>query len=136
MRGNPNAASLRLVALNLLEPSVMIILSLAFVALPYAVPFASENVFVWAAVAVILQSLMLLAPLFAPITLPFRNTIAIWGGLRWIHAMLLWTAVYLSRIEFQNVVYILLVTGIAILWLSFNQIVPILRELQTVKKLK
>ena len=134
MRGHSNAPSLRLAALNLLEPSVMIILGLTFVAISYAFPFAGVNILVWSAVAVILQSLMLLAPLFAPATLPFRNAIAVWGGLRWINALLLWAAVYLSRSEFQNVIYVLLVTGIAIWWLSVNKIVAILRELRVVKK--
>ena len=145
MRGHHNAPSLRLVALNLLEPSVMIILSIAFLGLPYALPFASENnfvwssenIFVWSMVAVILQSLMLLAPSFALPTLPFRDTIATWGRLRWINAVLLWAVVYLlysSAGEFQNVGYILLASGIVILWLSINKILSILRKLLTVEQ--
>ena len=157
MRDHPNGPSLRLTALNLLEPSVTIIAGYAVVAL-FAL-IGNVNVdnaaslnpntafFIAPLIAGIPLSLMLLAPLFTPHTLPFRNAIATWGSLRWVNTVSLWIMLELAfspaatvNSEGDEWVGLLLIalalvaSGVTILWLSIIKLVPIVRELQAVEK--
>ena len=146
-RDHPNRLSLRLAALNLLEPSVTIALTLALYGvlrifgsgLPEIAVYVGIGLVVW-----ILPSFMLLAPFLAPATLPFRNEIATWGRLRWISLVSLWGWIAIFFISLQSgnnsgvvaaVVFIALVAaGVVLMQLSLNKIVPIVRELRAVEK--
>ena len=141
MRDHPNGPSLRLVALNLLEPSVTTVMPLTFMVVVSGVEITLLRFFICPLISVISSSLMLLAPFFTPATLPLRNTIATWGRLRWINTVFLWIAVLLSfplggvfAPEFQIAAFILSVSGVVILWRSAQKLLPVLRELRAVAK--
>lgn len=150
VRGHPNGPSLRLAALNLLEPSVTISLCLTFVTLfAFSGATSFDNaaglnlqaiVYITPLIAAIPLSLMLLAPLFAPATLPSRDTIARWGGLRFINTVLLWMAALGTVFQTVSgwgswlliVVATLMLSGMVILWLSISKMLAVLRELRAV----
>ena len=140
VRDPSNWPSVRLAALNLLEPTVTVSLICgAFYLSSGDGDFSNLAVsfLITSLIAGIPLSLMLLAPFFAPATLPFRNTIAMWGGLRWINTVLMWAAipsVLLGSEFFQTVAVVLMISGLVILSLSLNKILAVLRELRTIEK--
>ena len=148
-RDHPNAPSLRLAGLNLLEPSVTIavgLVSLAVFALGASGIFFTGSginslpiALVTPLIAGFPLSLMLLAPFFASPTLPFRNEIVMWGRWRWINTVLLWiTCVLAASSDTFGIgivgMFVMVISGIVILWVSILKIVAIVRELEGVAK--
>ena len=150
MRDRRISSSLRLVALYLLEPSVTVTTLVALLmgagSVSNTLGLSPQTIlFIAPLIAGIPLSLMLLAPLFAPATTPFRNAIAFWGVLRWANTVALWLLLLLMQalgmntvsndeIPFLMIAAALGASVVVILWLSILKIVPILRELRAVEK--
>jgi hypothetical protein len=89
-KNHPDAPSLKLIALNLLEPSVtMLVLFVAFVVMGGEELLDDMN-FLLPAMGLISLTWMLLAPLWTRVTHPIRGTLIAHGLLRWLNTIAFW----------------------------------------------
>lgn len=125
MPASPNRSSLRLAALNLLEPSVT--MSILLVVGMATNTFNSSETVPLLLLAALPLTALLLAPLLARVKSPLQRVVAVYGCLRWLNTVALWVGGLLgdnSNPDETRVALIvaLIVSGILILMLSVVQI--------------
>jgi hypothetical protein len=87
---HPETSSLKLIALNLLEPGVtMLVLFVAFVVMG-SEDLLDEMNFLLPAIGLIPLTWMLLAPLWTRVTHPIRGALIGYGLLRWLNTVAFW----------------------------------------------
>jgi hypothetical protein len=136
------AASLRLIALNLLEPSVTV--GVLFVVFAIAGGFDAPDdsgLILMPLLAGVPLTAMLLAPLWTSITSPIRATLVVYGLLRWINTVALWasgvlTLSHVSSNDWVNLASTLILSGTLILCLSITHLASSLKEFRNPPELK
>jgi hypothetical protein len=83
---HPDASSLKLIAANLLEPSVTILILL----LSNRIFFIEDGIGLGVVLCAVPLTLMLLAPLFIRVKHPIHLTLMIYGLLRWANSSAIW----------------------------------------------
>jgi hypothetical protein len=135
-KSSPEASGLKLVAWNLLEPSVtMTVLFMVFMAAG-GMHTSDESIFVLPVIGAIPFTWMLLAPLWTQITQPIRALLIVYGLLRWLNTVAFWiaAAMALSKISSNDFVMLasgLIVSGTLILCLSVTHLALGLSNFQT-----
>jgi hypothetical protein len=133
---HPEASSLRLMALNMLEPGVtMIIAFLIFVFMGGMADLKDETIFVIPAIALVPLTWMLLAPLWTRITHSLRGALITYGLLRWLNTIAFWYFGIRALTESQSndlatLAGGLIVSGTLILCLSFAHLASSLSDFQ------
>jgi hypothetical protein len=86
-----NVSSLKLIALNLLEPGVtMTFLFVTFAVMGGETNLEDETIFVIPAIALIPLTWMLFAPLWTRVAQPLGRTLITYGLLRWVNTIAFW----------------------------------------------
>jgi hypothetical protein len=129
---HPQASSLKLVALNLLEPSVtMMVLFVVFVAAG-GMQAEDESIFVLPVIGAVPFTWMLLAPIWTRVTHPIRTTVMVYGVLRWLNTVAFWMAGVMALKTSNNdlvmLASVLIVSGTLILCLSATHLASSLSD--------
>ena len=126
MRDQPNNSTLRLAALNLLEPSVTIgTLLLVFAATNAGNSSGDAPALLY--VPAIPLTVMLFAPLFTRAESSLHGVIAVYGGLRWVNTVAIWVVLVTGgngSSDENRVAWMvaLIAIGILILWVGLLHI--------------
>jgi hypothetical protein len=119
--GHAEASSLKLIALNLLEPGVTIFVLFAAIGVSQA---ANRPVIVFL-VSGIPLTLMLLAPLFVQARHPIRVTLIIYGLLRWANTVAMWV---FRIIESQTLAGVFVLSGTMLLCVNISRLASSLND--------
>jgi hypothetical protein len=136
---HPEASSLRLMALNLLEPGVtMLVLFVVFVVIGGEMDLKGGAIFVVPAIAVVPLTWMLLAPLWTQITHPLRGALITYGLLRWLNTVAFWYFGIRALTESQSndlatLAAGLIVSGTLILCLSVTHLASSLSDFRQLR---
>jgi hypothetical protein len=107
------ASSLRLIALNLLEPSVTIGVLSGVFAIAGGLEAPDET---WLTLMPLLAgvplTLMLLAPLWTRLAHPIRTTLIVYGLLRWLNTVAFWASGALTLSQISNNGWVNLASGL------------------------
>lgn len=120
--------ALKLIALNLLEPSVTMIIMFAVFAITGGMTdFENEAIFVVPTIALIPSTWMLLAPLWTRVTHVIRGTLIAYGLLRWLNTIAFWyfgvrALTESSSNDLATLAAVLIVSGTLILCLSVTHL--------------
>jgi hypothetical protein len=132
---HPEASSLNLIALNLLEPgATMAMLFVVFMATG-GMHSSDEAIFILPVLAAIPLTWMLLAPLWTKAAHPIRGTIMVYGILRWLNTVAGWIigGMALSQISSNELAMLaggLIVLGTFLLCLSVTHLASSLSGFQ------
>jgi hypothetical protein len=127
-------SSLKLMAQNLLEPGVTMIVSFtAFVVMGGMMDLKDETIFVIPAIALIPLTWMLLAPLWTRVTHPIRGALITYGLLRWLNTIVFWyfgirALTESSSNDLATLAAVLIVSGTLILCISLTHLVSSLSD--------
>jgi uncharacterized membrane protein YidH (DUF202 family) len=130
------ASSLKLMAWNLIEPSVTLAISFVILAIMGGMlDLKDETIFVVPAIALISLTWMLLAPLWTKTTHPIRGIIIMYGVLRWLNTVAFWIvgAMALTQTSSNDLLMLasgLIVFGTIILCLSVTHLASSLSDFQ------
>jgi hypothetical protein len=134
-KSNPETSSLKLVALNLLEPSVTMTVLFAVFTAAGGMHASDESIFVLPVIGAVPFTWMLLEPLWTRITHPIRGTLIAYGLLRWLNTVAFWIAgsMALTQTSSNDLVMLasaLIVSGTIILCLSVTHLASSLSDFQ------
>jgi hypothetical protein len=133
------AASLRLIALNLLEPSVTVGVLFVVFAIAGGLDATDDSgLLLMPLLAGVPLTAMLLAPLWTRIANPIRSTLIVYGVLRWINTLALWasgvlTLNHVSSNDWVNLAAGLILSGTLILCLSVSHLASSLSGFRQLK---
>ncbi len=119
--GHTEASSLKLIALNLLEPGVTIFVLFAAI----GVSRGTDRPMIALLVSGIPLTLMLLAPLFVPARHPIRVTLIIYGLLRWANTVAMWV---FKIIELETLAVVFVLSGTVLLCVNISRLASSLNE--------
>ena len=133
---HPESPSLKLIALNLLEPSVTLTTMLAAFMLAGGTSAATdESIFLLPVLALVPLTWMLLAPLWTKLAHPIRRTLVVYGLMRWLNTVvgLIIGIMALSQTSSDNLATLagaLIVFGTLILCVNVAHFVSSLSDFQ------
>jgi hypothetical protein len=124
---HPDASSLKLIALNLLEPGVTMVVSFVAFVVMGGEDLLDEMNFLLPTIGLIPLTWMLLAPLWTRITHPIRGALIGYGLLRWLNTIAFWYFGIRALTENQSndlamIAAYLIVSGTLILCVSLTHL--------------
>jgi hypothetical protein len=120
--GHAESSSLKLIALNLLEPGVTIFVLFAAI----SASRATSSPLMAILISGIPLTLMLLAPLFVQARHPIRVTLITYGLLRWANTVAMW--VFLKIIESQTLAGVFVLSGTVLLCVNISRLASSLND--------